>query len=572
MVLKKLRTCATGWFSLLIVLTLTACGDPVTTITPITPAALPHTIMPSDTVTPVPPTNTVLPPSETALPATETSTPTSKPSDTPIFSPTACINKARFVGETVLDDTSFQVSTIFKKTWTLENNGTCIWTTGYSLVFVSGTFMGSGAQSSLLNKAVKPGDQITLEVDLQAPSLQGTYTANYMLADEGGVKFGVGSSGMIPFFVRIASQICNYRAALLEETHPPSTKVWVGELFTKQWTIKNTGGCTLLTTHHPWINDGGFGSPPSGPSDGQPGPNLLPGEAADLEVYVIAPMTTGRQRAEFLVGFSTDSSLKFDGKIGIGPDGITPLTIEVVTVEPPANLSALGAPAIFDTFDKNEGLWSLEKASIQNQASFTIAGGSLEMTVTQGFEHYTVRTGTERRGQAHEAVFVTDSGCTGKNAYGLLFGLLYSPLHDLHYNGHLIRITCDGQYSVEYLGWNYRQGVDKFVLVPLTSTAAIKVGPNQTNRLSVIAAGGRMHVFINGVKIVELEQAIKFRATQYQNGTVAAQFDLNVSQMTWNDRPYVWSGPLGLFIDGEDSSHTVRVEEYKFWNLDDLLK
>jgi hypothetical protein len=106
----------------------------------------------------------------------------------------------------------------------------------------------------------------------------------------------------------------------------------------------------------------------------------------------------------------------------------------------------------------------------------------------------------------------------------------------------------------------------------LTATAAINAGPNQTNRVTVIGAGGRMIVMINGAKVVELVQSAEFKATQYENGAVMNTFDLDLSKFEYTTRPYVGMGLPGLFIDGEESSLTVRVDEYRFWNLDDQLK
>jgi hypothetical protein len=569
-----------GWIRLLVLLFLAACSTP--SVTPVSSelpsaTAAPTTavalilstntaVPPASATSPLPPTDTAVPPVETPIPpsATQAYTPTAALTNTPA----ACTNKARFVGETVPDDTAILAGSGFKKSWTLENSGTCTWTPGYTLRFDSGTFMGTDAQAFPLGKTVLPGERITLEVSLTAPGQPDTYTSNYLLTNEVGQTFGIGNSGTTPFYVRIVSIACTYTAALLKETYPPGTKVWMGEIFGKVWTLQNTGDCPWYIVRHPWVTDGGFSSPPGAPSSGNGASDAMPGGTVDLDLPLIAPMQAGKQVAEFKIGFYTSETYDTNMEIGLGPDGATPLTADILAVEPPASEANLGAPTIFDNFDKNEGWWSLEPNEI-----FDITGGALEMAIKQGYEYYNIRTMTERRGQVHQATFVTGTGCTGMNAYGLLFGLDFDKGTGSYNFGHLVRITCDGQYSVEFLDDTaYQSGNKPIILVPLTKTAAILAGPNQTNRLTVIGAGGRMIVIINGVKVVELEQAGEFKATQYENGIVTAQFELDLSKFFYTIRPYIDPGLPGLFIDGEESSHTVRVDEYKFWNLDEMLK
>src|SRR5512134_797366 len=55
-----------------------------------------------------------------------------------------CTDRAQFVADvTIPDGTRFSPGTTFTKTWRLRNIGTCTWTTAYTMVFDSGTQMGS---------------------------------------------------------------------------------------------------------------------------------------------------------------------------------------------------------------------------------------------------------------------------------------------------------------------------------------------------------------------------------------------------------------------------------------------
>ena len=76
----------------------------------------------------------------------------------------ACTDRAQFVADvTVPDGTRYDPGATFKKTWRLRNVGTCTWTTSYTMVFDTGTQMGSTTSVNLTNTA--PGQ--TVDVSLR---------------------------------------------------------------------------------------------------------------------------------------------------------------------------------------------------------------------------------------------------------------------------------------------------------------------------------------------------------------------------------------------------------------------
>lgn len=136
---------------------------------------------------------------------TSTPTPTGTLETTITVTPTemtACTNRAQYVSETIPDNTVFAPGENFVKSWTLQNNGTCAWETGYNLVFVNGSQM-NGSSPSSLPQVVIPGEQVTLSVDLQAPNNTGTYQGNWVLMDGDGQQFGLGADGNTAFWVKI---------------------------------------------------------------------------------------------------------------------------------------------------------------------------------------------------------------------------------------------------------------------------------------------------------------------------------------------------------------------------------
>lgn len=114
-----------------------------------------------------------------------------------------CNNIVRNVNDiTVPDGTKFSPNTAFRKTWSMKNGGTCVWTEDYSLVFTGGDGMGS-AQTVQMPHRVYPGETVTISIDLKSPEHSGNYRGYYMLRDNLGFTFGYGSNANSAFWVDI---------------------------------------------------------------------------------------------------------------------------------------------------------------------------------------------------------------------------------------------------------------------------------------------------------------------------------------------------------------------------------
>ena len=96
---------------------------------------------------------------------------------------------ATFLSETIKDNTEFTTGESFTKTWTLRNDGYCDWNDEYHLVFKSGTQM-DGPDDYVFGIEIDPGEEITLSLDLTAPSTAGTFTGYWQLETDDDVKFG----------------------------------------------------------------------------------------------------------------------------------------------------------------------------------------------------------------------------------------------------------------------------------------------------------------------------------------------------------------------------------------------
>lgn len=153
----------------------------------------------------------------TSLP-TATWTPAPTPTLFPTFTPVptiaqelmvasatpTCTNLAEFIKNVnINDNVSLKSEQIFVKIWQVRNIGTCIWTTSYNLIFVTGEIMG-GKPEIALSTDVAPGQSVDLRLDQVAPANPGPYIGSWMLRDPDGNIFGVGSGGSQPLNVIIS--------------------------------------------------------------------------------------------------------------------------------------------------------------------------------------------------------------------------------------------------------------------------------------------------------------------------------------------------------------------------------
>lgn len=152
--------------------TLTASPQPVDSAVVLSPAAT------------LPPTTT-LPPTESfpALTLTPYPTPTYEFSNI-----VACNNSVYVKDVTIPDGTILKPGETFKKTWQLKNTGTCRWTEGYSIAFISGYSL--DGQTTTIDKRVAAGKTANISISLTAPEVEGAFNGYWLLTDESGTGFG----------------------------------------------------------------------------------------------------------------------------------------------------------------------------------------------------------------------------------------------------------------------------------------------------------------------------------------------------------------------------------------------
>lgn len=160
-----------------------------------------------------------------------TETPTGEPSPTnqPATPTTASLcDKATFVSETVFDNTIFFPNTTFTKSWTLRNNGTCTWNSGYQLVFDTGDRLEGSASKQLTTDNVPPGGSVKISIPLKSPEATGTYKGFWKLKNDKGEIFGIGANGDKPFWIQI--KVVPYDGTLTTAYCSATWRSGIGEL------------------------------------------------------------------------------------------------------------------------------------------------------------------------------------------------------------------------------------------------------------------------------------------------------------------------------------------------------
>lgn len=205
---------------------------------------------------------------------------------------------------------------------------------------------------------------------------------------------------------------------------------------------------------------------------------------------------------------------------------LTPLPTNTPTATPPADdpTVVLGAPnwqASFATganwylFDDDHIKVELEDNNLvlvaknpDNWEGWSIAWGSLDKFYL------------EIEGLSGEA-------CQAKDRYGLIFR---APRPE---EGYLFGISCDGHYRLRK--WD---GESFTTLLDWTESAAIRAGPNQVNRLGIMARGNRLTLYINGMQIGQIQDET------YPRGT------------------------FGIFIGSSETENwTVKISKAAYWLL-----
>lgn len=134
-----------------------------------------------------------------------TVTPQPTPTETEAFTPTPEITSTPEAptAEGLCDDSAFVTDVTipdgynqltpgqeFTKTWRLKNTGTCPWAPTYQIVYGYGDQM-NGNKATSIGVEVPPGAEVEITLTLVAPTVSGSYTGYWRMANTAGAPFGI---------------------------------------------------------------------------------------------------------------------------------------------------------------------------------------------------------------------------------------------------------------------------------------------------------------------------------------------------------------------------------------------
>ena len=182
-------------FSILLAISLTACGSSTADQTPtpgveaiFTAAYQTFEAQQATELAMTPPTDIPSPTLFPTLPAPSPAATIGFGTATLTSGGTGCNNSTYVSDVSIPDDTVIDAGAKFDKTWQILNSGTCEWTTSYKLAFSSGDQM--SGDTTNITAAVPSGSVVDITVPMVAPEDSGTYKGNWQMQNDQGQFFG----------------------------------------------------------------------------------------------------------------------------------------------------------------------------------------------------------------------------------------------------------------------------------------------------------------------------------------------------------------------------------------------
>jgi hypothetical protein len=165
-------------------------------------------------------------------------------------------------------------------------------------------------------------------------------------------------------------------------------------------------------------------------------------------------------------------------------------TTPTPTTQPSDPVAWLGAPTWHDTFTGSNNFYTTSDENIQ----FTYSADAFSMTATNINGWHSWSLGNRRIANFYLEATFRVGNCSGNDRYGMVFRAPDTS------QGYFYGVRCDGNFGL--IRWdNMNQLIDWRPAVPFHS------GPNQTNRVGVMAKGTDLTLYINGEEIQKISNS-----------------------------------------------------------------
>lgn len=114
-------------------------------------------------------------------------------------------DRATLVDENPKDNAAFTPMALFTKSWTLRNDGSTTWSTGYQLLYRSGNAGGDHTPVPV-SRAVAPGETYSFQVPVTAPLIAGVHTESWQLVGASGTAVSIGQSAVLTIVIRVSPE------------------------------------------------------------------------------------------------------------------------------------------------------------------------------------------------------------------------------------------------------------------------------------------------------------------------------------------------------------------------------
>lgn len=207
---------------------------------------------------------------------------------------------------------------------------------------------------------------------------------------------------------------------------------------------------------------------------------------------------------------------------------ISPIPTQTPTISLEDPRATLGPPTWQDTFD-NENNWTLFddecfKSEIENgkyiMTNKTAPSATCWEVTWPRIQNFYLETTSN-----------TTESCEGTDRYGMIFR---APDPS---QGYLFGLTCDGNYGMarwdpDEKQWDY--------FVEFTPSEVINAGPDQTNRIGVMADGDHFGLYINGFLVTEVDDDTYLEEGligYFIGPTVTEDFQVNYDELAYWEKP-----------------------------------